>query len=139
MSMNTRPAAVAIRGRISRTKVRVGDNLYTDSVLILNARTGVYTGHYSLVPADFHDWDVAAAPVLVTTKGGKRVVAAAPKDGMLYVHDLDSGKRLYATRVTTRENVDAHLSTTRKLTPTSFNGIDRCVGLIIGIKVRGSW
>jgi alcohol dehydrogenase (cytochrome c) len=97
-------------------RVRVGDNLYTNSVLILDAKTGVYKGHYSLVPADFHDWDVAAAPLLVTTKGGKRVVAAAPKDGMLYVHDLDRGKRLYATAVTTRENVDTPLSTA----PTRF-------------------
>jgi len=97
-------------------RVRVGDNLYTNSVLVLDAKTGVYKSHYSLVPADFHDWDVAAAPVLVTTKGGKRVVAAAPKDGMLYVHDLDRGTRLYATAVTTRENVDTPLSTT----PTRF-------------------
>ena len=97
-------------------QVRVGDNLYTNSVLVLDAKTGVYKSHYSLVPADFHDWDVAAAPVLVTTKAGKRVVAAAPKDGMLYVHDLDRGKRLYATAVTTRENGDTPLSTT----PTRF-------------------
>jgi alcohol dehydrogenase (cytochrome c) len=97
-------------------QVRAGTNLYTNSILMLDAKTGVYRGHYSLVPADFHDWDVAAAPALVTTKGGKRVVAAAPKDGLLYVHDLDSGKRLYATAITTRENVEVPLSTT----PTRF-------------------
>jgi alcohol dehydrogenase (cytochrome c) len=48
------------------THVRPGDNLYTNSILALDAKTGIYRTHYSLVPADFHDWDLAAAPVLVT-------------------------------------------------------------------------
>ena len=96
--------------------VRPGDNLYTNSVLVLDARTGIYRNHYSLVPADFHDWDLSAAPVLVTTKGGKRVVAGAPKDGLLHVYDLATDKKLYATPVTTRENEEKPLSTT----PTHF-------------------
>jgi alcohol dehydrogenase (cytochrome c) len=97
-------------------EVRTGANLYTNSILILDAKTGIYRNHYSLVPADFHDWDLAAAPVLVTTKGGKRVVAGAPKDGLLHVYDLATDKKLYATAVTTRENEDVPLSTT----PTRF-------------------
>jgi alcohol dehydrogenase (cytochrome c) len=93
-------------------EVRTGQNLYTNSVLILDAKTGIYRHHYSVVPADFHDWDLAAAPVLVTTKGGKRLVAAAPKDGLLYAYDLNAGKKLYETPITTRENVEKPLSTT---------------------------
>jgi alcohol dehydrogenase (cytochrome c) len=96
--------------------VRPGANLYTNSILVLDARTGIYRNHFSLVPADFHDWDLAAAPVLVTTKNGKRVVAGAPKDGLLHVYDLTADKKLYATPVTTRENDDVPLSTT----PTRF-------------------
>jgi alcohol dehydrogenase (cytochrome c) len=92
-------------------EVRPGANLYTNSILILDAKTGIYRGHYSLVPADFHDWDVAAAPVLATTKAGRRVVAAAPKDGLLYVYDLAAEKKMYETAITTRENVEAPLST----------------------------
>jgi PQQ-dependent dehydrogenase (methanol/ethanol family) len=98
------------------TSVRSGDNLYTNSILVLDPKTGIYRNHYSLVPADFHDWDLAAAPVLATTKGGKRVVAGAPKDGLLHVYDVASDKKLYATPVTTRENDDVPLSTT----PTRF-------------------
>jgi PQQ-dependent dehydrogenase (methanol/ethanol family) len=98
------------------THVRPGENLYTNSILILDAKTGIYRNHYSLVPADFHDWDLAAAPVLVTTKSGKRVVAGAPKDGLLHVYDLATDKKLYATAITTRENDDVPLSTT----PTRF-------------------
>jgi len=96
--------------------VRPGSNLYTNSILVLDAKTGIYRHHYSLVPADFHDWDLAAAPVLVTTKGGKRVVAGAPKDGLLHVYDVATDKKLYATPITTRENDDVPLSTT----PTRF-------------------
>jgi len=94
------------------THVRPGDNLYTNSILVLDARTGVYRNHYSLVPADFHDWDLGAAPVLATTKSGKRVVAGAPKDGLLHVYDLASNKKLYATPITTRLNDTMPLSTT---------------------------
>jgi alcohol dehydrogenase (cytochrome c) len=97
-------------------EVRPGANLYTNSILILDAKTGIYRNHYSLVPADFHDWDLAAAPVLVTTKAGKRIVAAAPKDGLLHAYDLETDRKLFATPVTTRENEDVPLSTT----PTRF-------------------
>jgi len=94
------------------THVRPGDNLYTNSILVLDARTGVYRHHYSLVPADFHDWDLGAAPVLATTKSGKRVVAGAPKDGLLHVYDVTSHTKLYATPITTRLNDTLPLSTT---------------------------
>ena len=109
-------------------QVRPGANLYTNSILVLDARSGIYRNHYSLVPADFHDWDLAAAPVLVTTKSGKRVVAGAPKDGLLHVYDLTTDKKLYATPITTRENDAASLSTT----PTRF-----CPGVAGGSEWNG--
>jgi alcohol dehydrogenase (cytochrome c) len=109
-------------------QVRPGTNLYTNSILVLDARSGIYRNHYSLVPADFHDWDLAAAPVLVTTKSGKRVVAGAPKDGLLHVYDLTTDKKLYATPITTRENDAASLSTT----PTRF-----CPGVAGGTEWNG--
>jgi alcohol dehydrogenase (cytochrome c) len=98
------------------TDIRAGANLYTNSILVLDAKTGIYRNHYALVPADFHDWDLAAAPVLVTTRGGKRIVAGAPKDGLLHVYDVATDKKLYATAITTRENEDVPLSAT----PTRF-------------------
>lgn len=109
-------------------RIRRGDNLYTNSLLVLDAKTGIYRKHYSLVPADVHDWDVASAPVLVTTKAGKRIVAAAPKDGVLYGYDLSTDKRIFATSVTTRENVEQPLSTT----PTRF-----CPGMAGGTAWNG--
>jgi len=110
------------------TSVRPGDNLYTNSILVLDAKTGIYRAHYSLVPADFHDWDLAAAPVLVATRAGRRIVAGAPKDGLLHVFDVATGQKLYATPITTRENEDVPLSTT----PTRF-----CPGAAGGTEWNG--
>ena len=82
--------------------VRDGDNLYTGAVVALDARTGAYRTHYQLVAGDDgHDWDVASAPVLTTTRGGVRLLAATPKDGHLYGYDVATGRRLYRTPVTT--------------------------------------
>jgi PQQ-dependent dehydrogenase (methanol/ethanol family) len=110
------------------THVRPGENLYTNSILILDAKTGIYRNHYSLVPADFHDWDLAAAPVLVTTRAGRRVIAGAPKDGLLHVYDLAGNRKLYETPIATRENTEAPLSTT----PTRF-----CPGAAGGTEWNG--
>lgn len=79
---------------------RGGTNLYTGSVVVLDAKTGAYRKHYQLVPADVHDWDVSAAPALFTSKSGRNLMAVTPKDGRLYVHDLASGKRLYRLPMT---------------------------------------
>jgi alcohol dehydrogenase (cytochrome c) len=91
-------------------EMRPGANLFSDSIVVLEAKTGVYRNHFALVPEDFHDWDVAAAPTLITTKAGRHVMAAAPKDGQLYAYDIEANKRLYATPTTRRENVDVPLS-----------------------------
>ena len=48
---------------------------------MLDAKTGVYNTHYSVVPADCHDWDVAAANVIVTTRWNKCVVRDGPPTG----------------------------------------------------------
>jgi PQQ-dependent dehydrogenase (methanol/ethanol family) len=92
------------------TAVRPGDNLYTNSVVVLEARTGGYRAHYQLTPRDFHDWDVSSAPVLVTTRNKERRLLEAPKDGHLYGYDLQSGQRIFRTAITTVENENAPLS-----------------------------
>ena len=99
-----------------------GDNLYTTSVLALDAKTGKLLGYVQPVKKDFHDWDMTAPPVLIRTRGGRLLAAATGKDGLLYGIDRSSvspGKTagspfkiLYATPVTTRTNVKAPLTTT---------------------------
>jgi alcohol dehydrogenase (cytochrome c) len=89
---------------------RAGANLYTTSVVALDAITGVIRGHYVVLEGDVHDWDVAAAPVLATSRAGKALVAAAGKDGHLYAFERESRRRVFRTPVTTIENVEAPLT-----------------------------
>jgi quinoprotein glucose dehydrogenase len=77
---------------------RPGNNLYADSLLALDARTGKYLWHYQTVHHDVWDYDPDAAPQLVTVKhDGKTVdaVALASKNGFLYVFNRVTGKPLW--------------------------------------------
>ena len=86
---------------------RPGENLYSGSVVVLDARTGAYKTHFKLVPKDWHDWDVSSAPVIVKTAGGKTLLSVAPKDGHLYGIDLASGDVIYRQPMTRMENETA--------------------------------
>lgn len=88
---------------------RRGDNLFTGSVVVLDARTGAYKRHFQVVRQDFHDWDESTAPVLFTAQSGRRMMAVAPKDGYLYGFDLASYAQLYREPVTTISNADVAL------------------------------
>ena len=106
-------------------EARGGDNLYTNSLIALDAATGRLLGYNQLVKRDAHDWDVNAPPALATTRGGKMIVASANKDGLLSVLDrsplagnADLGARLptlFQSPTTTRENVDVPLSRTERV------------------------
>jgi alcohol dehydrogenase (cytochrome c) len=89
---------------------REGDNLYTDSVVVLDSKTGDYKYHFKLVPKDWHDWDVSNPPVLIQTTSGKQLMVAAPKDGYLYAFDRADSKARYRVPVTQVEDVAATFS-----------------------------
>ena len=91
--------------------LRQGTNLYTGSMVVLDARTGAYKRHYLLVPEDFHDYDVSSAPALFTSKSGRRIMSVTPKDGFIYNYDLGTGRRLFRLPVTTQFNTQAPMST----------------------------
>ena len=86
--------------------VRTGVNLFTGSIVVLDALTGAYKRHFELAPGDWHDWDVSNPPILIQTMGGKELMAAAPKDGHLYGFDRASNALLYRSPVTRIENVE---------------------------------
>ena len=90
-------------------KSRPGANLYTNSVVALQLDTGKLDWYVQQVPHDVHDWDTAAAPALFE-QDGKRLMAVASKNGLLYLYDRDSHATVAATPFTTRENVDAPLA-----------------------------
>lgn len=79
---------------------RDGSNLYTGSIVVLDAKTGAYQRHFQLVSRDLHDWDVAAAPALIAGKNGRKLMAVTPKDGHLTVINLANGKTLYRKPMT---------------------------------------
>jgi alcohol dehydrogenase (cytochrome c) len=93
------------------TGPREGPNLYSGSVVVLDATTGDYKIHFKLVPRDWHDWDVSNPPAIIQTAGGKKLMSVAPKDGHLYGFDLATNAMLYRTPVTRVENADATFST----------------------------
>jgi alcohol dehydrogenase (cytochrome c) len=91
-------------------EARPGENLYASSIVILDAKTGAFQRHFQLVKHDFHDWDVSAPPALFLGKTGHRMLAEAPKDGHLYLIDLNTGKLVFRKPMTTISNVEAPMS-----------------------------
>jgi alcohol dehydrogenase (cytochrome c) len=85
---------------------RGGENLYSDSIVELDAKTGAFKGHFKIVPKDWHDWDVSAAPVVTSIASGKKVLFEAPKDGHLYAFDLSSRTQIFRVPVTKIDNAD---------------------------------
>ncbi|MGH7540193.1 MAG: pyrroloquinoline quinone-dependent dehydrogenase, partial [Gemmatimonadota bacterium] len=81
-------------------EIRPGDNLYSNSVIALDAATGRMLGYNQLVKRDSHDWDVDSPPALLTTRSGHPIVASANKDGLLSVLDR---RRLMSRGITTAE------------------------------------
>ncbi len=92
--------------------MRRGTDQFTNSIVVLDAATGGYKRHMPLVMGDYHDWDVSAAPVLFTTRGGATLMATAAKDGHLYINEASSGRQLRRTSVTTIRNASAPLTAT---------------------------
>jgi alcohol dehydrogenase (cytochrome c) len=85
---------------------REGSNLYSGSVVVLDAKSGAYRGHFKIVPRDWHDWDVSSAPALIHTAAGRDLMIEAPKDGHLYGFNLADHTLLYHPAVTRIENAE---------------------------------
>ena len=78
---------------------RSGDNLYTSSLLAIEARTGRVRWHYQFTPHDTHDWDANHVPVLADLRIGGRSRAAvlvANRNGFYYALDRETGELLVA-------------------------------------------
>lgn len=76
---------------------RLGDNLYSSSLIALDADTGRLKWHYQFTPHDEMDWDSAHVPVLadVQWQGRQRnVVLVANKNGLMYMLDRETGQFL---------------------------------------------
>jgi PQQ-dependent dehydrogenase (methanol/ethanol family) len=80
--------------------VREGDNLFTCSVVALDADTGLRKWHYQFTPNDTHDWDSNEDMVLVdrTYHGvNRKLLLHADRNGVFYALERTNGKFLGAT------------------------------------------
>jgi alcohol dehydrogenase (cytochrome c) len=79
---------------------RQGDNLYTDSVVALDADSGRLRWHFQYTPHDEHDWDANQIQVLadLTINGRPRkALVTANRNGFFYVLDRTTGKFLHGS------------------------------------------
>jgi quinoprotein glucose dehydrogenase len=77
---------------------RKGNNLYANSLVAIDARTGKRIWHQQLIHHDLWDWDIPQSAKLLTIRqNGKprQVVAQATKQGFLYVFDRKSGEPIW--------------------------------------------
>lgn len=108
--------------------VRPGDNLYTDSIVVLKADTGRLVWYAQQEPHDTHDWDTAAAPAIYDLDG-RRLMAVATKGGWLYLYDLATRK------LVSKSEIDMHLNAEQPLVP----GVELrvCPGTLGGAEWNG--
>ena len=84
---------------------RKGDNLYSDSLLALDAATGKLKWHYQFTPHDLYDWDAGQTPVIVNRRyrgQDRKLLIQANRNGFFYVFDRTDGKLLLAEKFVDR-------------------------------------
>jgi len=77
---------------------RLGNNLFSDSIVCIKAETGERVWHFQTVHHDLWDYDLPAAPVLADiTVGGRRIksVAQVTKEGFVFVFDRVTGQPVW--------------------------------------------
>lgn len=102
--------------------LRAGDNLYTDSVVALNAATGKLNWYHQATANDDHDWDLGAPPTLYRTKNGKEMLAIAGKDGYVLGIDRTTKQVVFKTAGTTIANAGRVDDTLKLVCPGSIGG-----------------
>ncbi|WP_052352008.1 pyrroloquinoline quinone-dependent dehydrogenase [Deinococcus pimensis] len=107
---------------------RPGRNLFTNSLVVLNADSGKLAWYAQQVQSDYHDWDTSAAPT-VYDAGGRGYVAVPSKSGYLYLYDRASRALMHKVKVTTVENESAPLTT---------EGTRFCPGTLGGVEWNGA-
>jgi alcohol dehydrogenase (cytochrome c) len=110
---------------------RPGDDLYTNSAVALDVRTGRLLWFHQFGPADVHDRDLTeVSPLYSASVGGqsRELIAISGKDGVLRAVDRDSHDQLYEHAITTRTDWDV---------PPSVAGAHSCPGILGGLEWNG--
>ena len=78
--------------------MRLGDNLYADAVVALDADTGELVWHFQFTPHDTHDWDAIQIPVLADLEVAgveRKLMLWANRNAFYYVLDRETGEFLH--------------------------------------------
>jgi outer membrane protein assembly factor BamB len=84
---------------------RPGANLYTNSMVKLDAKTGKMLWHYQQTPHDLYDWDFQDPPILIEA-GGRELAIGAGKSGVVVALDAKTGKPVWKRPVGTHNGHD---------------------------------
>jgi alcohol dehydrogenase (cytochrome c) len=107
---------------------RPGANLFTNSMVVLDARTGVLKWWHQLTPNDGFDLDLGAAPMLYWNTEGEPMVALGSKDGHLYGVNRETRQQVFMTPVTTIKKPEQ---------APDAKGIHSCPGPVGGVEWNG--
>ena len=90
---------------------RPGANLYTNSMIALDAKTGKLLWYNQFIPHDVDDYDITHVNPIFKVNS-RTMIASSGKDGVLRVVDGETHKIVYSVPFTTQLNSEAPLSTT---------------------------
>ena len=110
--------------------MRPGNNLYGNSLVCLDAKTGQVVWHYQLIHHDIWDWDNPTAPVLMNlVVDGKpiRAVAQITKQAFVYTFDRTNGKPVWPIeeRPVAKSDVPGEITSQTQPFPTKPPAFDR--------------
>src|SRR5579859_80131 len=117
----------------NRGEGRAGDNLYSNSLLALNADTGKLNWYFQFTRHDEHDWDATQVPVMIDA-GEKHLIAQADRNGFFYVVDRTTGKLISSTAYgkqtwSDKKDADGRPTANANATPT-LEGHTVCPGAL---------
>ena len=118
---------------------RPGLNLYTDSMVSLDSRTGVMNWYKQVLPHDLFDFDFQIAPILANANvSGKQqdIVIGAGKMGRVYAFNRDTGEILWVAIVgqhNENDQLDRLPQGTTRITPSALGGVETPMAYSDGI------
>ena len=74
---------------------RPGDNLFANSLVALDIKTGERQWHHQLIHHDIWDWDNPSAPVLADLPNGRKIVMQVTKQNFVYTYDRETGEPVW--------------------------------------------
>jgi len=74
---------------------RPGDNLFANSLVAVDIKTGERQWHYQLIHHDIWDWDNTAAPIVADLPNGRKVVMQVSKQSWVYAFDRVTGEPIW--------------------------------------------